>query len=145
MNANGAAWFLESYEMASMAKPECIALLGDFSNQTVALGLIGREFCWSVDAVSDLLGLEDLCRRNDVVAVLLNAPTLDVPWEDALKAVRAVAPEARTVICHSAPEMHRRREMTEAGAYHTLLLPLDSREVRQSFGFVAGRQAKRGD
>ncbi len=63
-----------------------------------------------------------------------------MPWQDALKAVRAIAPGTRTVICHSAPEMHRRREMTEAGAYHTLLLPLDPREVRQSFSFVAGSQ-----
>ena len=125
-----------------MAKTTSIALLGDFSKDPVALGPIGDEFRWSVDAVPDLRGLEDLCRRNDVVAVLLNAPTLDVPWEDALKAVRAVAPEARTVICTSAPEMHRRREMTEAGAYHTLLLPLDSREVRQSLSFVAGSQLR---
>jgi len=125
-----------------MAKTTSIALWGDFSKEPVALGPIGDEFRWSVDAVSDLHGLEDLCRRNDVVAVLLNAPTLDVPWEDALKAVQAVAPKARTVICTSAPGMHHRREMTEAGAYHTLLLPLDSREVRQSLGFVAG--SKRG-
>jgi hypothetical protein len=34
--------------------------------------------------------------------------------------------------------MHRRREMADAGAYHTLLLPLDPREVPQSFGFASG-------
>jgi len=129
-----------SYEAYCMAKTECIALWGDFSNQLATLDSLGSEFSWSVDAVADLRGLEDLCRRNDVVAVLLNAPTLEVPWRDALKAVRAIAPEARTVICHSAPEMHHRREMTEAGAYHTLLLPLDTREVRQSFNFVLGSQ-----
>jgi hypothetical protein len=120
-----------------MPKIRCVALLGDFSNEP-ALGPLGNEFCWSVDAVSDLRGLEDLCSRNDVIAVLLNAQTMDVSWEDALKAVRAIAPQARPVICHRAPEMHRRQEMTDAGAYHTLLLPLDTREVRQSFGFVAG-------
>jgi DNA-binding NtrC family response regulator len=120
-----------------MIKPACIALLGDFSEEPVTLGSIGSEFCWSVDAVSDLRGLEDLCRRNDVVAVLLNARTLGMSWEEALKAVQTAAPEARPVVCHSAPEMHRRRDMTDAGAYHTLLLPLDPREVRQSFGFVS--------
>lgn len=125
-----------------MTKTACIALLGDFSDEPVTLASIGSEFCWSVDAVSDLRGLEDLCRRNDVVAVLLNARTMNVSWEDALKAVRAIAPQARPVICHSAPQMHSRREMTEAGAYHTLLLPLDPGEVRQSFGFVS--DAKRG-
>jgi DNA-binding response OmpR family regulator len=120
-----------------MTKTVTIALWGDFSNQPVALDTIGSEFSWSVDTVADLRGLEDLCRRNNVIAVLLNARSIDVSWEEALKAVRAIAPLARPVICHSAPEMHHRREMTDAGAYHTLLLPLDLREVRQSFGFVS--------
>jgi len=120
-----------------MSKAGCVALLGDFSDERLPLSSIGREFSWSASRVANIGELEALCRWTKVVAVLIHTRTLNMPWHLALSLARAVAPEARVVICHGAGEASQARQMTDEGAFHTLLLPLEMREVRQSLGFIA--------
>ena len=119
----------------------CIALLGDFSNERLPLTSLGREFCYSASRVANLDELESLCRWTDVSAVLVHAPTMEMPWQQALLAVKSIVPGARVVICHGVDQAHSIFQMTDAGAFHTLLLPLQGSEVRQSLGFIsAARQ-----
>jgi DNA-binding NarL/FixJ family response regulator len=71
-----------------------------------------------------------------VLAVLIQAGTLDMPWPDAMRAIRAVAPRARIIVCHKVDQAHFRTEMVDSGAFGVLLSPLAHSEVRQSLGFV---------
>lgn len=42
------------------------------------------------------------------------------------------------MLCHGFAEMIDWPQVADAGAFHSLLLPFDVREVRQSLGFVWG-------
>lgn len=120
----------------AMTNKGCVVLLGDFSNERLDLTSIGRDFCWSVDRASDLSGLEEVGRSRTVIAVLIQAGTLHLPWPDAMRAIRAVAPRARVIVCHKVGQAHSRTEMVDSGAFGVLLSPLAHSEVRQSLGFV---------
>jgi DNA-binding NarL/FixJ family response regulator len=119
-----------------MTNRGCVVLLGDFSNERLNLDFIGRDFCWSVDWTSDLSGLEEIGRSRTVLAVLIQAGTLDRPWPDAMRAIRAVASRARIIVCHKVDQAQFRAEMVDSGAFGVLLSPLAHSEVRQSLGFV---------
>jgi DNA-binding NarL/FixJ family response regulator len=71
-----------------------------------------------------------------VIAVLIQAGSLHLSWPDAMRAIRAVAPRARIIVCHKVDQAHFRAEMVESGAFGVLLSPLSQSEVRQSLGFV---------
>ena len=120
-----------------MSTTGCVALLGDFSEERLPLSSIGREFSWSTSRVANLGELEALCRWTHVVAVLIHSRSMDMPWNLLLNLVRAMAPGAKVVMCYSAAESGLASMMTEAGAFHTLMLPLDPGEVKQSLGFVS--------
>jgi DNA-binding NarL/FixJ family response regulator len=114
----------------------CVVLLGDFSNEHLDLSSIGRDFHWSVDRTSDLSGLGEIGRSRTVLAVLVQAGSLNMPWPEAMRAVRAVAPRARIIVCHKVDQAQFRTEMVDSGAFGVLLSPLAQSEVRQSLGFV---------
>jgi DNA-binding NarL/FixJ family response regulator len=119
-----------------MTNRGCVVLLGDFSNERLDLDFIGRDFCWSVDRTSDLSGLQEIGRSRTVLAVLIQAGTLDMSWPEAIRAIRAVAPRARIIVCHKVDQTQFRTEMVDSGAFGVLLSPLAHSEVRQSLGFV---------
>lgn len=120
-----------------------VVLLGDFSNERVDLVPIARNFCWSVARTLNLPGLRDISRTNAVMAVLIHAGALGMPWREALRAVRTATPRACLILCHKAESVHARGQMVEAGAFGVLLSPLAHSEVRQLLGFVwASRPSK---
>jgi len=114
----------------------CVVLLGDFSNERLDLASIERDFCWSVARASDLSELGEIGRSRTVIAVLIQAGVLYMPWPDAMRAIRAVAPRARIIVCHKVDQAQFRTEMVDSGAFGVLLSPLAHSEVRQSLGFV---------
>ena len=122
-----------------MSHRGCVVLLGDFSNERLDLTSIGEDFSWSVARASDLSGLGEIARSCTVIAVLVQATgagALDLPWPDAMRAVRAVARRARIIVCHKVGQTQFRTEMVDSGAFGVLLSPLAQSEVRQSLGFV---------
>jgi len=119
-----------------MTNRGCVVLLGDFSNEHLDLTSIGRDFCWSVDWASDLTGLGEIGLSRTVIAVLIQAGALNMPWPDAMRAIRNVAQRARIIVCHKVDQAHFRTEMVDSGAFGVLLSPLAHSEVRQSLGFV---------
>ena len=119
-----------------MTNRGCVVLLGDFSNERLDVDAIGRDFCWSVAHASDLFDLKEIARTRTVVAVMVQIGGMDLDWQAELRAIRAEAPRARIIVCHTVGQAHARTEMVEAGAFGVLLSPLAYSEVRQSLGFV---------
>jgi len=119
-----------------MANRGCVVLLGDFSNERLDVASIAGDFCWNVSGTSDLYGIREIGRSHTVVAVLMQSSALSMHWRDAMRAVRAAAPRARTVVCHKVDQAHLRNQMIDAGAFGVLLSPLAYSEVRQSLGFI---------
>ncbi len=119
-----------------MAQRRCVVLLGDFSDERLDLSSIERDFCWSVAQVPDLDGLNQVAQAFTVAAVLIHAGTVNMPWRDAMRAIRAVAPRARVIVCHRGEQAQFRAEMIDSGAFGVLLAPLAQSEVRQSLGFI---------
>jgi hypothetical protein len=114
----------------------CMALWGDFSCERLAVSSIGDEFHWSVCPVSSIGDLTRLSQDGAVVAVLVHPATLGLSWREALHYARTAAPQARVAICHGIETAEACSEMTEAGAFGTLLLPLVRIEVHHLLGFV---------
>src|SRR5437868_3676593 len=77
-----------------------VVLLGDFSNERLDFTMIGRDFGWSTIRASDLSELRELGRSDTVVAVLIQAGWLGLPWAEALHTVREALPHARAILCH---------------------------------------------
>ncbi len=96
------------------------------------VGASGYEF----KAVPNLNDLRDLADSR-IVAVLFNASFLELPWKDSIVWIHSIAPEARCVVCHGFREEIDWQSLSNWGAFHSLLLPLDPTEVRQSIGFIA--------
>ena len=119
-----------------MAQRACVVFIGDFSNERLDLRSIERDFCWSVAQVSDLEGLNRIAQACTVTAVLIHAGTLNMPWRETMRAIRAAAPRARVIVCHRGEQAHFRAEMVDSGAFGVLLSPLAQSEVRQSLGFI---------
>ena len=57
-------------------------------------------------------------------------------WVDAVHLVRSVLPEVRQIACPAFSEWVDWPSLSDAGAFHTLWLPMKENEVRQSLGFV---------
>lgn len=119
---------------------EVVALLGDLSSGPPELssllnGVI-RDFGWSFEQVSSLESLRKLHWDRRVVAVVFEPSALGFSWREALSKVLEVAPDALPMVCQRFSETAIWPELAEAGAFHSLSLPLDARELRQSLGFV---------
>ena len=123
-------------KVIQMTDRGCVVLLGDFSNERLDLTSIGRDFRWTVSRASDLSELKEIGRSRTVLAVLVQAGTLNLSWPEAMRAIRAVAARARVIVCHKVGQTHSRTEMVDSGAFGVLLSPLAHSEVRQSLGFV---------
>lgn len=121
---------------------ETVALLGFASDECRGLDQLVGEFGWSVQYLSGLPQLRRLLSTEEVVAVLINAPALDLSWPEAVDALRTEARQALPVVCHACSEEIDWPALAEAGAFHTLLLPFHLGEVKQSLGFIAAARQR---
>jgi len=60
----------------------------------------------------------------------------DCSWTEAIRQLRMALPGTRVVPCLGFSESTEWQELSDAGAFHALWLPLKENEVRQSFGFL---------
>ncbi len=97
---------------------------------------LAGEFGWSVDTATDFNGLKELRRNRNVVAILFDSRSLGLSVLQALESARAIAPQAQLIPCYRFSEVVNWPDLAEAGAFHALALPFDTREIRQSLGFV---------
>lgn len=119
-----------------------VTLLGNLNIDRSVFDRIAKEFDWDVEQTPTLRSLRDMSDSRNVVAVLFSARTLGVPWNQALESVLAAAPRALPVVCAGFSESIRWPELSDAGAFHELRLPIEEGEVRRSLGFIWA--AKRG-
>jgi hypothetical protein len=113
-----------------------VVILENLSIGSLPLEDLAGEFGWSLERVFSLGDLRRLAAQRAVAAVLFDPNGLKMEWHEALRLVREAAPESYPIFCHRFSEAIPWSELVEAGAFHSLRLPLDLREVRQSFGFV---------
>lgn len=106
-----------------------IALLGEFLAERMKLNTTARALGWSIHEAEAASLAEIGNTRTPLVAVLIHPQTLGMPWMHALDLARSVAPGVRVVICHGPEELDAQPDMTASGAFYTLLLPSDAREL----------------
>jgi hypothetical protein len=113
-----------------------VVLVGDLPIERLGFDRLVSEFGWSSKRVESLCGLGKLSADHDLVTVLFDPKSLALPWEKALSSVIAAAPRALPILCHGFAEIIDLSRVAEAGAFHSLLVPLRASEVRLSLGFV---------
>lgn len=113
-----------------------VVLAGDFPVEHLALERLIGEFGWSFKEANSLRALAELNVRYNLVAVLFSPRNLDLRWDQALGSIINAAPRALPILCHRFGDAIDWPRVAEAGAFHSLLLPFNMREVRQSLGFV---------
>jgi hypothetical protein len=101
------------------------------------------EFGWRRIAAGSLLDLRAISRNRNVVAVLFESEPLGVSPLGSVRAIRKAAPQALPILCYRPSEPIRWTELADAGAFHALLLPLDTGELRQSLAFVHDAERRR--
>jgi len=121
--------------MAPMAQGT-VVVLGSLPVEHRALDPVVAEFGWSLREAETLAGLRALGANHRLVAVLFSPRDLDLPWNRALRSILDTAPNAFPILCHGFAETIDWPQAADAGAFHSLLLPLMMSEVRQSLGFV---------
>jgi DNA-binding NtrC family response regulator len=105
-----------------------VALFGEFSDERMKLNAAARGFGWSVRNAGESR-VEPVDAQTPLLAVLIRPESLGMPWTDALELIRSAAPGIPVVICHGSEELDAQTEMAASGAFYTLLLPADSREL----------------
>jgi len=73
-----------------------------------------------------------------VAAVLFHRDSVDPggSWLNAVRLLKLAMPRVLLIACHGFSEPIDWPELCDAGAFHTLWLPLKESEVRQSLGFI---------
>ena len=102
-----------------------------------------REFNWTPETLTSLDRFAKLNSRREVVAALVEPAAMDLPWKQAIAAVRKAAPFAFIILCHRFSYSIDWAEASAEGAFNLLNLPLDLDELRQSLGFVWAAKNKR--
>jgi hypothetical protein len=113
-----------------------VVLAGVLPVEHVALDLLVAEFGWSLKEASSVARVAELNAEHSLVTVLFSPHDLGLPWNQALRGVLRAAPTALPILCHGFADAIDWPELAEAGVFHSLLLPFDLGEVRQSLGFV---------
>lgn len=120
-----------------------VALLGNLNIEPAGFGVLAADFNWTVDRAATLAGLRKMSAAQNVVAVLFDARTLGVSWNDALELVLDAAPRALPIVCTGFSEPIPWVELADAGAFYELRLPMNEGEASRCLGFIWA--AKRGD
>jgi len=119
-----------------------VVILENLSVGNLPLEDLAEEFGWSLERAFSGDGLSRLAAERIIPAVLFHPGGLRMSWQEALRLVREAAPVSHPILCHRFSEAIPWSELVQAGAFHSLRLPLDLREVRQSFGFVWAATSK---
>ncbi len=103
-----------------------------------ALRSLAREFGWGIEVAADICEVAAAQKRWKPVALLFFSDSLGpgYSWVETIRLLRRTLPGVRLVACHGFSEPLDWPELSEAGAFHSLRLPLTENELRQGFGFI---------
>jgi hypothetical protein len=113
-----------------------VVLAGRIPVEHLVIDALVAEFGWSLMEADSLNRLAELNERHSIVVVLFSPKSLELPWDRALHSTMIAAPRALPILCHGFAEPIDWPQVADAGAFHSLFLPFNSREVRQSLGFA---------
>ena len=114
-----------------------IVMPGQVSFDLGAAHSLAGEFGWTVKLVEDLHEAVAGQAYRRTPAVLFHRDALGCKsWLDAVLLLKSALPDVLPVVCHGFSEPIDWSVLCDAGAFHSLWLPLKEIEVRQSFGFV---------
>jgi hypothetical protein len=122
--------------LALMMNQGNVVLVGSLPIGHLALDHLIAEFGWTLQEADGLRNLAELSVDHNLEVVLFSPKHLVLPWEQALRAVLDAAPRALPILCHTFGEPIDWQQAADAGVFHSLPVPFDAREVRQSLGFA---------
>jgi hypothetical protein len=110
-----------------------------------ALRRVAREFEWAVDVAADVCEVAAARKRRTPVALLVLGDALGpaCSWVEMVRLIRLTLPDVRLVACHGFSDPIHWPELSDAGAFHSLRLPLTENELRQGFGFLWEAEQRR--
>jgi hypothetical protein len=112
-----------------------VVLVGNLSIEPLVLDRLMAEFGFLFQHAESLQDLKNLNLHEDLLAVLFSPSHLGLRSDEALRAVLDAAPRTLPILCHGFSD---HIDLADAGVFHSLLLPFNLAEVRQSLGFVWG-------
>jgi hypothetical protein len=112
-----------------------------------ALEKIAAEYGWRTRVPAHPDQVEAIGASGQTRAVLFSRDAFGAgySWREVISLLKASFPGAPLVALHGFSELTGWQELSEAGAFHSLWLPLKDNEVRQSLGFLARRYSKTED
>jgi len=120
-----------------------IVMRGSACIDAEVLGAVAREFGWAVETAGDLREIaaaqasRATGRPAEPAAVLFHRSAFgSCSWLEAVRQLSLALPRVHPIACHGFAEPIDWPGLCEAGAFHSLWLPLKESEVHQSFGFV---------
>jgi hypothetical protein len=116
--------------------PDTVVVVGELHAKVGLLATLACNFGWRLAQVDTLVELAQCSREQNVIAILFDPQALNLPWRVALGSVLEAAPLSFPIVCRGFADKTPWSEMSGAGAFHSVNLPIDADEVRQSFGFV---------
>jgi DNA-binding NtrC family response regulator len=120
-----------------------VVVIGSLPVDCLRLGEMASEFGWTLEIAADLVHLEAISMDSVPVVVLFDSSSLHAPCQQTLQTILAVAPGALPIVCQRFSDAISWPDLAQAGAFHSLRLPFDPREVRQSLGFAWSVQCAR--
>ncbi len=100
-------------------------------------------FGWAVN-IAETPGDVALIDRDEVVAILFHRDAFSprYSWCDAIRFLHALLPGVPIIAMRGFSEAVDWPQLSDAGAFHSLWLPLKESEVRQSFGFLSSTRQR---
>lgn len=113
-----------------------VAFAGRTADDQTTLESLVKEFEWSFRKVDKLQDVARLAVDHNLVTVLVSPKHLDMHWRQALQEARHAVPTTLPILCETFGDPIDWAQAIEMGAFHSVYIPFDAREVRQSLGFV---------
>ena len=119
------------------SRNETLVAMPGFSEAfSTTLALVAQEFGWPVATVSGPEEASALAHSRRVAAVFVLRDSSGSSWSEALGQLRIISPEARLIPCCGFSDPVDCDQLRDAGAFHSLWLPLKENELRQCLGFI---------
>jgi hypothetical protein len=107
---------------------------------------IAQGFGWTVETADDIHKLAAAQAHRRTTAILFHREAFgSCSWLDALRLMRLALPGVRPIACHGFSEPVDWPTLCDAGAFHSLWLPLKEDEVRRSLGFIWQAEKRRAE
>ena len=140
-----ATYVLQNRLMQNRPMTENVILMtGADKDRHTILHAVAADFGWNVEVTSDLSAVAAAQANCMTAAVFFCQDAMGPNYSrlEMIRLIRAALPQARLVVCHGFSETIDWPELSDAGAFHELWLPLQENEVRLCLGFVREDQKR---